>query len=151
MSRYLEWREFVRTGRTPNYREPLHIPKPVFTCRMSTVASGRLGVKTDEPDVCEVTAGFVGKLYLFAAAVQNEYYWLAAIGLVMSAVSMYYYGRIIMVLYMENRGETQEVMSLSSAPSLFFAMVVLVVGTLLLGIFPGSFLDAAKGTVAGFI
>lgn len=97
------------------------------------------------------TAGFVGKLYLFAAAVQNEYYWLAAIGLVMSAVSMYYYGRIIMVLYMENRGETQEVMSLSSAPSLFFAMVVLVVGTLLLGIFPGSFLDAAKGTVAGFI
>jgi NADH-quinone oxidoreductase subunit N len=97
------------------------------------------------------TAGFVGKLYLFAAAVQNEYYWLAVIGLVMSAVSMYYYGRIIMVLYMENRGETQEVMSLSSAPSLFFAMVVLVVGTLLLGIFPGSFLDAAKGTVAGFI
>ena len=97
------------------------------------------------------TAGFVGKLYLFAAAVQNEYYWLAVIGLVMSAVSMYYYGRIIMVLYMENRGETQEVMSLSNAPSLFFAMVVLVVGTLLLGIFPGSFLDAAKGTVAGFI
>ena len=97
------------------------------------------------------TAGFVGKLYLFAAAVQNEYYWLAAIGLVMSAVSMYYYGRIIMVLYMENRGETQEVMSLSSAPSLFFALVVLVVATLLLGIFPGSFLDAAKGTVAGFI
>ena len=129
----------------------MHIPKPVFTCRMSTVASGRLGVKTDERDVCEVTAGFVGKLYLFAAAVQNEYYWLTAIGLVMSAVSMYYYGRIIMVLYMENRGETQEVMSLSSAPSLFFAMVVLVVGTLLLGIFPGSFLDAAKGTVAGFI
>ncbi len=129
----------------------MHIPKPVFTCRMSTVASGRLGVKTDESDVCEVTAGFVGKLYLFAAAVQNEYYWLAAIGLVMSAVSMYYYGRIIMVLYMENRGESQKVMSLSSAPSLFFAMVVLVVGTLLLGIFPGSFLDAAKGTVAGFI
>ena len=42
-------------------------------------------------------------------------------------------------------------MSLSSAPSLFFALVVLVVATLLLGIFPGSFLDAAKGTVAGFI
>ena len=97
------------------------------------------------------TAGFVGKLYLFAAAVQNEYYWLAAIGLLMSAVSMYYYGRIMMVMFMENRGEGQEVMSLSSAPSLFFALVVLVVATLLLGIFPGSFLDAAKGTVAGFI
>ena len=82
---------------------------------------------------------------------QNEYYWLAVIGLVMSAVSMYYYGRIIMVMYMENRGESQEAMSFSSAPSLFFALVVLVVATLLLGIFPGSFLDAAKGTVASFI
>ncbi len=97
------------------------------------------------------TAGFVGKLYLFAAAVDNEYYWLAAVGLLMSAVSMYYYGRIIMVLFMESRSESQETMRFSSAPSLFFAMVVLVVATLLLGLFPGSFLDAAKGTVAGFI
>ena len=35
---------------------------------------------------------------------QNEYYWLAAIGLLMSAVPMYYYGRIIMVPFTENRG-----------------------------------------------
>ena len=97
------------------------------------------------------TAGFVGKLYLFAAAVQNEYYWLAAIGLLTSAVSMYYYGRIIMVMFMENREERQEAATLSKAPSLLFALVVLVVATLLLGLFPGSFLEAAKGTVAGFI
>ena len=97
------------------------------------------------------TAGFVGKLYLFAAAVQNEYYWLAAIGLLTSAVSMYYYGRIIMVMFMENREERQETATLSKAPSLLFALVVLVAATLLLGLFPGSFLEAAKGTVAGFI
>ena len=97
------------------------------------------------------TAGFVGKLYLFAAAVQNEYYWLAAIGLLTSAVSMYYYGRIIMVMFMENREDRQEAATLSKAPSLLFALVVLVVATLLLGLFPGSFLEAAKGTVAGFI
>ena len=66
-------------------------------------------------------AVLVGKLYLFAAAVQNEYYRLAVIGLVMSAVS------------------------------LFFALAVLVVATLLPGIFPGIFLDAAKGAAAGFI
>lgn len=97
------------------------------------------------------TAGFVGKLYLFAAAVQNEYYWLAAIGLLTSAVSMYYYGRIIMVMFMENREDRQEAATLSKAPSLLFALVVLVAATLLLGLFPGSFLEAAKGTVAGFI
>ena len=97
------------------------------------------------------TAGFVGKLYLFAAAVQNEYYWIAAIGLLTSAVSMYYYGRIIMVMFMENREDRQEAATLSKAPSLLFALVVLVAATLLLGLFPGSFLEAAKGTVAGFI
>ena len=97
------------------------------------------------------TAGFVGKLYLFAAAVQNEYYWLAAIGLLTSAVSMYYYGRIIMVMFMENREARQETATLSKAPSLLFALLVLVAATLLLGLFPGSFLEAAKGTVAGFI
>ncbi len=96
------------------------------------------------------TAGFVGKLYLFAAAVENEYYWLAVIGLLMSAVSMYYYGRIIMVMFMENRSEHQETVRFSNAPSLLFALVALVVATLLLGLFPGSFLDAAQGTVASF-
>lgn len=97
------------------------------------------------------TAGFVGKLYLFAAAVQNEYYWLAAIGLLTSAVSMYYYGRVIMVMFMENRGEAQAAAVFSKAPSLLFALALLAAATLLLGLFPGGFLDAAKGTVAGFI
>ncbi|MFQ5693879.1 MAG: NADH-quinone oxidoreductase subunit N, partial [Nitrospinota bacterium] len=97
------------------------------------------------------TAGFVGKLYLFAAAIQNEYYWLAVIGILTSAVSMYYYGRIMMVMFMEPREEGQAAVEFSKAPSLFFALVVLVVVTLLLGVFPGSFIEAARGSAAGLI
>jgi NADH-quinone oxidoreductase subunit N len=97
------------------------------------------------------TAGFVGKLILFSAAIQNEYYWLAVIGILTSAVSIYYYFRVVMVMYMEPREATQPVVEFSKAPSLFAALVVLVLATLFLGIFPGGFIEAAKGSISGFI
>ncbi|MEE9276405.1 MAG: NADH-quinone oxidoreductase subunit N [bacterium] len=97
------------------------------------------------------TAGFVGKLYLFAAAVDNSYYYLAVIGVLTSAISIYYYGRIIMVMFMEVREEAQPAVFFSNAPSLFIALLVLTLATLLLGLFPGTFLAAARGSVSGII
>src|SRR5581483_6224258 len=47
------------------------------------------------------TAGFVGKLFLFSAAVQGGFYWLAVIGVLNSAISLYYYFRVVMVMYMQ--------------------------------------------------
>jgi len=97
------------------------------------------------------TAGFVGKLFLFAAAIKNEYYWLAVIGILSSAVSVYYYFRVVMVMYMEPRGESQPAVEFSKAPSLLAVLVVLVLATLFLGIFPGGFIEAARASIAGFI
>lgn len=97
------------------------------------------------------TGGFVGKLYVFAAAIDNGFYVLAVIGVLTSVVSLYYYGRVMMVMFMEPRGEAQPPVYFSKAPSLFFALIILVAGTLLLGIFPSSFLEAARGAVSGII
>ena len=47
------------------------------------------------------TAGFVGKFYIFSAAVQSGYIWLAIIGVMNSLVSMYYYLRITVLMYMK--------------------------------------------------
>ncbi|MDC4228103.1 MAG: NADH-quinone oxidoreductase subunit N [Candidatus Manganitrophus sp.] len=47
------------------------------------------------------TAGFVGKLFLFNAAIQGGFYWLAIIGILNSTISLYYYFKIVMVMYME--------------------------------------------------
>lgn len=44
-------------------------------------------------------AGFAGKFYLFAGAVQEGYLWLALIGLVMSMVSVYYYLGVSKTMY----------------------------------------------------
>jgi NADH-quinone oxidoreductase subunit N len=46
-------------------------------------------------------AGFIGKVYLFKAVIAKEYYWLAVIGVLNSVVSLYYYVRIVKVMYLD--------------------------------------------------
>jgi NADH-quinone oxidoreductase subunit N len=46
------------------------------------------------------TAGFIGKWYIFNAAVQEGHYWLAIIGVLTSVVSVFFYLRIIVMMYM---------------------------------------------------
>jgi NADH-quinone oxidoreductase subunit N len=50
-------------------------------------------------------AGFIGKLYLFAAVVEVKFYWLAVIGALNGALSLYYYARVIKVMFLEGRPE----------------------------------------------
>ena len=47
------------------------------------------------------TAGFIGKVYLFAAVVDGGLYWLAVVGALNSAVSLYYYARVVRAMYLE--------------------------------------------------
>src|SRR5438046_10550116 len=47
------------------------------------------------------TAGFMGKFWLFSAAIDAHYYWLALIGVLNSAVSLYYYIPIVFLLYVK--------------------------------------------------
>jgi len=47
------------------------------------------------------TAGFMGKFWLFGAAIDSGYVWLALIGVLNSAVSLYYYARVLKAMYFE--------------------------------------------------
>ncbi len=47
------------------------------------------------------TAGFMGKFWLFGAAIDARYYWLAVIGVLNSAISLYYYIRIVVFMYLK--------------------------------------------------
>ena len=46
-------------------------------------------------------AGFFGKYYVFAGAVEAGYTWLAIVGVLMSVVSAYYYLRLVVVMYFQ--------------------------------------------------
>ncbi|MFQ5766835.1 MAG: NADH-quinone oxidoreductase subunit N, partial [Acidobacteriota bacterium] len=83
------------------------------------------------------------KWYLFGAAVSARYAWLAVVAVVMSTVSIYYYLRVVVSMYMTPSGKETAV----RIPGLLaMSVAIAVVFTLLLGIYPGRFLElAAQG------
>ncbi len=93
------------------------------------------------------TAGFVGKLYLFGAAIERGYVWLAVIAVVNSAISLFYYMKVTMAMYM--RDVPPAGLALSPSRPLRVALFVAVVGTLAIGVYPGPFLDLARASVVG--
>ncbi len=78
------------------------------------------------------TAGFIGKYFLFAAAIQAGFGWLAIIAVLMSAVSIFFYFRIVVAMYLRE-GRPAEVSI--TTPLKVVAGVCLAV-TLLVGIAP---------------
>lgn len=80
------------------------------------------------------TVGFIGKYQVFAAAIQSGMVGLTIIGVLASVVSVYYYLRVMVYLYMRDPKEEVEL----NAPGVKyqFAIVVLVVLTIYLGIAP---------------
>jgi NADH-quinone oxidoreductase subunit N len=96
------------------------------------------------------TAGFVGKFYIFGGAVQQGHVLLAVIGVMASLVSVYYYLRVVVVMYMQPspEGETRFA---AANPAIGLALVVAVVGILALGVYPGPLYSVARDAVAGLI
>ena len=67
------------------------------------------------------TAGFMGKFWLFSAAIESGYVWLAVIGVLNSAVSLYYYIRIVVYMMLKNEPAGSEP---RQSPALALAMGV---------------------------
>jgi NADH-quinone oxidoreductase subunit N len=90
------------------------------------------------------TAGFLGKYYLFAAAVPSGFGWLAIIAVLMSAVSMFYYLRIVVAMYLREGGDAEVAVS---APLKVVAGVALAV-TLILGVLPAPLISQVETSAA---
>ena len=80
------------------------------------------------------TAGFIGKFYIFASLIKggSAFYWLVFIGGINSVVSLYYYLKVVKVMYFD--GKRNDEISLPST-TLTGALVVTAFPTLLLGIY----------------
>lgn len=83
-----------------------------------------------------LTAGFMGKWAVFAAAFQGGWGWLALVGVLLSVVSAVYYLRVIAVMFFREPVEGPEVVPGFSAATLI-VVVLGVIATVLLGIVPG--------------
>jgi len=96
-----------------------------------------------------VGGGFVSKYYLFAGAVNAGVWWLALVGAVNSALSLFYYSRVVKAMWIEEPAEGVDV---SSYPSTLYAAVItaaIVTVVLLpaLGLFSGFAFDAAAAVL----
>jgi NADH-quinone oxidoreductase subunit N len=90
------------------------------------------------------TAGFIGKYYLFAAAVQSGYGWLAIVAVLMSAVSMFYYLRLVVAMYLREGREAE----VAITPALRFVAGTALVVTLALGLYPPPLIHQAAQSAA---
>jgi NADH-quinone oxidoreductase subunit N len=88
------------------------------------------------------TAGFSGKFYIFAGAVKAGYIWLAVIGVLNSAVSLYYYLRVMVYMYF--RDPTEDFAWVKMPVGAVLSIIVALVGILYLGIIPGTVMALAK-------
>ncbi len=97
------------------------------------------------------TAGFLAKFYLFNAAVHHDLVWLVIIGVVNSAISAYYYLRVVKVTWFGSPASTEGV---PSSLMLRLALAVACAGVLALFFYPSPLLDVARDaaqSVAGAI
>jgi NADH-quinone oxidoreductase subunit N len=91
------------------------------------------------------TAGFIGKWYIFSAAVQEGHYWLAIIGVLTSVISVFFYLRIVVMMYMTEGTDAVR------PPVPATAMAGLAIATLAvfyLGVLPARVLDLALDSIS---
>jgi proton-translocating NADH-quinone oxidoreductase chain N len=87
------------------------------------------------------TAGFLGKFYLFSAALDAGLLWLAVVGVVNSVISVYYYLGVVRAMYLMPPTVTTPV---AETPGLRAGLAVAFVGTLVVGLYPQPFLLAIE-------
>lgn len=88
------------------------------------------------------TAGFVGKFCIFRSAVESGQIWLVIIGAINTAISAFYYLRVVVAMYMR---EPEAELDFQPYPRLLIvALTLAAIGVVLIGILPSYFLSPAQ-------
>ena len=92
------------------------------------------------------TAGFIGKWYVFTAAVSAGYYGLAIIGVLSSVVSVFFYIRVVVMMYMQEPGAETPRFHITAIS--MTALTVAIIAIFYLGILPTQVLDLAQQSIS---
>ncbi len=91
------------------------------------------------------TAGFIGKWYIFTAAVERGHYWLAIIGVLTSVVSVFFYLRIVVMMYMT---EGPEMVRPRVPATAMAGLALATIAVLYLGVLPTQMLELALESIS---
>ena len=111
--------------------------KPLLAVAMTIFLFSLMGVPP--------MAGFVGKFYIFSGAIKAGYIWLAVIAMLNSAVSLYYYLRVMVYMYFKESGEDFGWVTMNAGA--IVSIVLAIIGVLYLGILPEGIMEMAKSAI----
>ncbi len=89
------------------------------------------------------TAGFMGKFWLFSAAIESGYVWLAVVAVGNSAISLYYYIRVIVYMWIKEEIAGPPI---RVSPAMVAALVITLVGTIVFGLYPRPLFELAAAS-----
>jgi NADH-quinone oxidoreductase subunit N len=107
----------------------LYYRQPVLAVLMGVFMFSLIGIPP--------LAGFFGKYYIFVAAIENGYTWLTIVGVITSMISVYYYLRVVVVMFFRSTESTAQAGYRSASAA---ALLLSAFGILLIGIFPSMVL-----------
>jgi len=87
------------------------------------------------------TAGFLGKYWLFAAAVKEQLYWLVIIAVLMSVVSLFYYANIVRKMFFHRQDDESKIYY---GPALGLGIFISGIAVILICLAPSIFYDWAS-------
>ena len=88
------------------------------------------------------TAGFMGKVWLFGAAIDAGFIWLAVVAVANSAVSLYYYLRVVVFMWMHDDAHAGTPLVFS--PTMAVALGIALLGTVVFGLYPQFLFEQAE-------
>lgn len=94
------------------------------------------------------TLGFFGKFYVFSAAIEQDMYWLAFWGVLSSAISVYYYLRPVVVMYMSDEQPSEVMVTHNMTKITVVCSAILIV---VLGLLASPVLRAVQASVKGLL
>jgi NADH-quinone oxidoreductase subunit N len=94
-------------------------------------------------------SGFMGKFYIFSSAIKEGYLGLTIIGVLNSLVSVYYYLRITVMIFM--RQPADELDPIKLHPALVAALLITLFFTMQMGLFPSTYINLAKESIKFFL
>ena len=96
-------------------------------------------------------SGFMGKFYIFSAAVKEGYIGLTIIAVLNSLVSVYYYLRVIVMMFMKEPESGAEEAAVFFHPALAGVLLIAIFFTVQMGLFPSSYLQLAQDSIKMFL
>lgn len=131
-----------RDGRNPSLEDvaSLHRRAPLLAV---TLLVGMFGLAGIPP-----TAGFIGKWFLFSAALERGMYWLVLIGAVNATIGLYYYLQVIRAAYVSPKHEADDGERIEVPLSARLAAFVTLGAIAVTGFYPGPLWDFCQRAAA---